>query len=100
MLRRWRAFETLEGVAAYNIGTGRGVSVKEMLQPSSASSGRDLPHEIHPRRTGDIAESRASCDRANRELGWRAEFGLDDMVQSLWAWQSANPYGYGEAPER
>ena len=90
---------TLEGPCAYNIGTGRGISVREMLQAFERVVGRPLPHEIHPRRPGDVAEMRADPTKANRELGWQAEFDVDDMVQSLWAWQSANPWGYGAPPE-
>ncbi|TNC52488.1 UDP-glucose 4-epimerase GalE [Rubellimicrobium rubrum] len=89
-------FETLEGAEPYNIGTGQGISVKEMLGAFNRAVGRDLPFEIHPRRPGDIAEMRADCSKANRELNWQAEHDMDDMVQSLWAWQSANPHGYGE----
>ncbi len=89
----------LEGPHAYNIGTGRGISVKEMLAAFERAVGRSLPHEVHPRREGDVAEMRADCAKANRELGWQAEFGLDDMVQSLWSWQSANPWGYAERPD-
>jgi UDP-glucose 4-epimerase len=92
-------FETLEGVDAYNIGTGRGISVREMLEAFERVVGRPLPHEVHPRRPGDVAEMRADATKANRELGWRAEFDVDDMVKSLWAWQSANPWGYGAPPE-
>jgi UDP-glucose 4-epimerase len=82
---------------AYNLGTGRGTSVLEMLRAFERAVGRPLPHEIHPRRPGDIAESRADPSLAERVLGWRAELGLDDMVRDLWAWQEANPQGYGEA---
>jgi UDP-glucose 4-epimerase len=85
------------GAHAFNIGTGRGASVREMLTAFERAVGRPLPHEVHPRRPGDIAEMRADCTRAAREMGWRAELGLDDMVRSLWAWQGSNPHGYGEA---
>ncbi|WP_210528946.1 UDP-glucose 4-epimerase GalE [Rubellimicrobium arenae] len=91
--------QAVTGAEAYNIGTGHGVSVREMLGAFQRVVGRDLPHEIHPRRPGDVAEMRADCSRANRDLGWRAEYDVDDMVQSLWAWQSANPYGYGAPPQ-
>ncbi|MBP1805014.1 UDP-glucose 4-epimerase GalE [Rubellimicrobium aerolatum] len=89
--------EAASGAEAYNIGTGQGVSVKEMLAAFERAVGRPLPAEVHPRRPGDVAEMRADCGRANRVLGWRAECDVDDMVRSLWAWQSANPWGY-EAP--
>jgi UDP-glucose 4-epimerase len=91
---------TLEGAEAYNIGTGQGISVREMLGAFERAVGRPLPHEVHPRRPGDVAEMRADATKANRELGWRAELGLDDMVQSLWAWQSGNPWGYDGEPPR
>jgi UDP-glucose 4-epimerase len=91
--------ESATGALAYNIGTGRGVSVKEMLAAFERAVGRKLPAEVHPRRPGDVAESRASCAKANRDLGWRAERDLDDMVRSLWGWQSANPWGYEGGPD-
>jgi UDP-glucose 4-epimerase len=94
------ALERLDRIAGFeacNIGTGRGVSVREMLAAFERAAGRPIPHEIAPRRPGDIAESRADCALAERVLGWRAQHGLDDMVQSLWAWQSANPQGYDGA---
>jgi UDP-glucose 4-epimerase len=83
-----------EGTEIYNIGTGRGYSVMEMLAAFSKAVGRDLPFEIMPRRAGDIAEMQADCTLAARVLGWRAELDIDDMANSLWAWQSANPTGY------
>jgi UDP-glucose 4-epimerase len=92
-------FASLEGADAYNIGTGQGISVREMLQAFERVVGRPLPHEIHPRRPGDVAEMRADPTKANRELGWQAQYDVDDMVKSLWAWQSANPWGYGAPPE-
>lgn len=84
----------MTGFEVYNIGTGRGVSVRQMLAAFERAAGRPIPHEIAPRRPGDIAESRADCTLAERVLGWRARHGLEEMVQSLWAWQSANPQGY------
>jgi UDP-glucose 4-epimerase len=86
--------QSLKGAEAFNLGTGRGISVKEMLAAFERVVGRALPHEIIARRPGDVAESRADPSKANRELGWKAEFNVDDMVQSLWAWQSGNPWGY------
>ncbi len=82
------------GVEPFNIGTGRGYSVKEMLAAFSRAVGRDLPFEICPRRAGDIAEMQADCREAAAVLGWRAEHGLDDMARDLWRWQSLNPAGY------
>lgn len=82
------------GAVPYNIGTGRGYSVREMLAAFSRAVGRDLPAEVAPRRPGDIAEMQADCARAARDLGWSAQFGLDEMARDLWRWQSANPDGY------
>jgi len=82
------------GVDVFNIGTGRGYSVKEMLAAFSAEVGRDLPCEVVGRRSGDVAEMRADCSKAGRVLGWRAEFGLDRMVRDLWRWQKDHPRGY------
>jgi UDP-glucose 4-epimerase len=87
--------ETATGTEVYNVGTGRGYSVLEMLAAFSRAVGRDLPYELVPRRPGDIAEMRADCRKAADLLGWRAQYGIDDMAHSLWRWQSANPEGYG-----
>lgn len=83
------------GREVYNIGTGRGYSVREMHDAFSRAVGRDLPFEVVPRRPGDVAEMEADCSLAQETLGWRASFGLDDMVASVWNWQSSNPHGYG-----
>lgn len=85
---------TATGADVFNIGTGRGYSVKEMLAAFSAVVGRDLPFEIAPRRPGDIPEMQADCAKAARVLGWTARLGLDDMARDLWRWQQANPRGY------
>ncbi len=86
---------TATGAEVYNIGTGHGYSVMEMRAAFGRAVGRDLPYVIAPRRPGDIAEMQADCRLAEKALGWRATHDLDDMVASLWAWQSANPTGYG-----
>lgn len=83
------------GAEAFNLGTGRGTSVLEMLRAFEAVVGRPLPYEMAPRRSGDVAEMRADCSRAAADLGWRARRDLRAMVESLWRWQSANPDGYG-----
>ncbi len=85
------------GTEVYNVGTGRGYSVREMVAAFSRAVGRDLPVRVVARRPGDIAEMRADTRRAEAALGWKAEYGIDDMAQSLWRWQSANPQGYGSA---
>ena len=83
-----------EGLEVYNIGTGQGHSVMEMHRAFCRAVGRDLPFEVVARRPGDVAEMAADCRRAAEALGGRAEYGLDDMVRSVWIWQSQNPDGY------
>jgi UDP-glucose 4-epimerase len=87
------------GFAAFNLGTGAGTSVLELVRAFEAASGRGIPLEPAPRRPGDVAALYADPARAARELGWRAELGLDAMCASAWAWQSRNPDGYGAAAD-
>ena len=82
------------GAEVYNIGTGRGTSVREMVAAFSRAVGRALPVTVGPRRPGDIAAMEADCSLARQMLGWQAQYGIDDMARSLWVWQSANPEGY------
>jgi UDP-glucose 4-epimerase len=82
------------GVVTYNLGTGRGYSVLEMVRAFEQASGRPVPHEIVDRRPGDIAICYADPTLAREELGWVAERGIDDMVRDTWRWQSLNPNGY------
>ena len=84
----------ITGAEVFNIGTGRGYSVREMLAAFSAAVERELPCEVVGRRPGDVAEMLADCRKAERDLGWTARLGLDDMVGDLWRWQKANPRGY------
>ncbi len=82
------------GVYTYNLGTGVGYSVLDVIKAFGKACGRDLPYVIKPRRPGDIAACYADAGKAKRELGWEAKLGLDDMCASLWKWQSKNPKGY------
>jgi UDP-glucose 4-epimerase len=82
------------GVDVFNIGTGQGYSVRQMHAAFCRATGRDLPVRVLPRRPGDIAEMRADASKAARVLGWRAEYAVDRMAESLWAWAQANPTGY------
>lgn len=82
------------GVVAYNLGTGQGYSVLEMVRAFEQASGRTVPYRIAPRRPGDIASCYADPAFAERELGWRAARGIDDMARDAWRWQSQNPDGY------
>jgi UDP-glucose 4-epimerase len=82
------------GVFIWNLGTGRGYSVLEMIRAFEAASGRPVPFEIVARRPGDIAKCWSDPEKAARELKWRAERGLDEMMADTWRWQSGNPEGY------
>jgi len=82
------------GVVTYNLGTGRGYSVLEMIRAFEQASGKEIPYIIAPRRQGDIAQCYADPSLAARELGWKAERDLDAMCADTWNWQSKNPRGY------
>ncbi len=82
------------GVHIYNLGTGNGYSVLDMVKAFSKACGKELPYEIMPRRAGDIASCYASSEKAERELGWRAERDLETMCRDQWNWQKNNPNGY------
>ncbi len=82
------------GVFTYNVGTGNGYSVLEVLHAFEKACGKTLPYEIVPRRPGDVAALYADCSLAQKELGWKAERGIDEMCRDLWNWQSHNPNGY------
>ncbi|MBD5424138.1 MAG: UDP-glucose 4-epimerase GalE [Allobaculum sp.] len=81
-------------VSIYNLGTGKGSSVLEVIHAFEKACGHPIPYTIKPRRAGDIAECYANCDLAKKELGWSAQYDLDDMCASSWKWQSQNPEGY------
>lgn len=82
------------GVHIYNLGTGNGYSVLDMVKAFSKACGKELPYEIMPRRAGDIAACYASSAKAEKELGWKAERNLEDMCRDQWNWQKNNPNGY------
>lgn len=84
------------GCRAYNLGTGKGVSVLEMLRALESASGTTIAYEIADRRTGDIAAAYADPALAAKELEWKAELGLDRICEDAWRWQVTNPKGYGE----
>ena len=82
------------GSLTANLGTGRGYSVLEVVKAFERASGRPVPHEIGPRRPGDVASCYADASLAARALNWRTRAGLDEMCRDAWRWQSANPEGY------
>lgn len=83
------------GVHIYNLGTGQGYSVLEMVHAFESVSGKPLPHQICSRRAGDIAVCYADAAKARRELGWQAQYDLRQMLADAWRWQQQNPNGYG-----
>ncbi|MDX2504718.1 MAG: UDP-glucose 4-epimerase GalE [Gammaproteobacteria bacterium] len=82
------------GLVTYNLGTGQGYSVLEMLRAMEQASGSDIPYQIVDRRAGDIATCFADPSFAEQEIGWKAERGLNEMAEDTWRWQSNNPQGY------
>lgn len=82
------------GIGIFNIGTGVGYSVLEMVKAFEKACGHEIPYKIAPRRSGDVAECYANCDKAAKYLGFVAKHNLEDMCRDLWKWQSLNPNGY------
>lgn len=82
------------GVHIYNLGTGRGYSVLDMIHAFEKACGKTLPYKICARRDGDIAACYACPDKAEKELKWKAKYGIEEMCASQWKWQSGNPRGY------
>ncbi len=82
------------GLVVYNLGTGQGYSVIEMVKAIEKASGKEIPYQIVARRPGDIATCFADPAFALQEIDWKAEYGLEDMAEDTWRWQSNNPDGY------
>ena len=89
-----KKIEEKAGVCVYNLGTGAGYSVLDMLHAFEKACGKTLPYQIKDRRPGDIAVCYADAKKAEEELGWTAERGLEEMCEDTWRWQSQNPNGY------
>lgn len=87
------------GIGAYNLGTGNGYSVLEIVSAFEQASGRNIPYKITERRLGDIGVCFADSTKARVELGWKAERGIEEMCEDSWRWQFHNPNGYEEAVE-
>ncbi len=85
---------TKPGVVTYNLGTGRGHSVFEVVVAFERACGKEIPYRVMDRRPGDLPISYAATEKANRELNWRATRDIDDMCADTWHWQSQNPDGY------
>ncbi|KAH8167369.1 hypothetical protein CIB48_g918 [Xylaria polymorpha] len=86
------------GVKAWNLGSGRGSTVFEIIKAFSAVVGRDLPYEVVPRRQGDVLDLTANPTRANKELNWVTELTMEKACEDLWRWVSNNPKGYRQEP--
>ena len=82
------------GVEVYNLGTGNGYSVLQVVAAFEKACGHAIPYEIKPRREGDIATCYCDPQKAKEELGWEAKYGIDEMCEDSWRWQSTNPDGY------
>jgi UDP-glucose 4-epimerase len=92
-----RAIEKLKekaGVSVYNLGTGIGYSVLDVVKAYEKACGKKIPYEIKPRRAGDIATCYSDATKAFRELHWKAERGIEQMCEDSFRWQSMNPDGY------
>lgn len=83
------------GVHIFNLGTGQGATVLEVIRAFAAASGKDIPYEFAPRRKGDVDSLYASCARAEEVLGWKSSRTLADMCRDMWNWQTKNPAGFG-----
>ena len=83
-----------KGIEAYNLGTGKGYSVLEMVKAFEKVSGKKIPYKVIGRRPGDVAICFADVSKAKRELGWEAEYGLEEMCVDSWRWQVNNKNGY------
>ena len=89
-----KAIENKCGLGIYNLGTGQGYSVLDLVQAFEKATGVKVPYVIKPRRSGDVAECWSDPSKAARELGWKAQYGVEDMCADAWRWQKNNPNGY------
>ena len=88
------------GVRAWNLGTGKGSTVFDIVNAFSKAVGRDLAYEIAPRRPGDVLDLTANPTRANSELDWKAQYALEETCADLWRWTENNPMGYRQDPPK
>lgn len=93
-IRALEKLETNSGLVTYNLGTGNGFSVLQLVKAFSKACGKEIPYKIAPRRAGDVAICYADPSKANKELNWKAERTLEQMCEDSWRWQKNNPKGY------
>ena len=86
------------GVREWNLGSGRGSTVFEIIKAFSSAAGRELAYEVVPRRAGDVLDLTANPARANEELKWKTELRMEDACTDLWRWVKNNPQGYRQDP--
>ena len=91
-----KAIVAKKGIAIYNIGTGHGYSVLDVVKAFEKANNVPVPYAIKPRRPGDIATCYCDPAKAAEELGWKAEFGIEEMCRDSWNWQKNNPNGFEE----
>lgn len=91
-----KKLEENAGLCIYNLGTGNGYSVLDVIENFEAATGKKVPYDFKPRREGDIAVNYANAEKAYKELGWKARYGIREMCEDSWRWQSNNPNGYDE----
>ena len=95
-IRALEKLETNSGLVTYNLGTGNGFSVLQLVNAFAKASGKEIPYKIVGRRAGDVAQCYADPSKANKELNWKAEKTLDEMCEDSWRWQKNNPKGYNK----
>jgi UDP-glucose 4-epimerase len=89
-----KAIERKCGLAIYNLGTGHGYSVLDVVKAFEKVNGVAVPYTIMPRRAGDIATCYSAPNKAEKELGWKAQYGIEEMCRDSWNWQRKNPNGF------
>lgn len=90
--------ENKPGVKAWNLGSGRGSTVYEIINAFSAVVGRPLPYKVVDRRAGDVLDLTANPTLANKELNWKTELSMEKACEDLWQWVNNNPQGYRQEP--
>jgi UDP-glucose 4-epimerase len=96
---KYLSSSSFKGCGEWNLGTGKGSTVIDMIGAFSKAVGRDLPYRIEPRRAGDVLDLTANPSKANKELEWKAKKSLEEACADLWRFTQANPWGYEKPPQ-